>query len=290
VDAILIASPDAYHAEVAIAAIEAGKHVVIEKPMCITLNEADQIIAAQKRAQVTIQVGYMRRYAPAFVKACRLIGELGDIRLARVHDILGQNALFIKNTSRVVRSDDIPAETTSAGGQLRDKKIAEAIGKTHPDLARAYRLMLGLSSHDISAMREILGMPRRVLYAALRYGGMYISASFDYGTYVCHYETGINAIPKFDAHLEVYGNEKILRVEYNTPYIRNLPVRLYMTESNNKGGVIEHSEHPEWGDAFVAEWQAFYDNITGGLEPKTSPADFRKDLELFRDMIAVMRE
>ena len=50
------------------------------------------------------------------------------------------------------------------------------------------------------------------------------------------------------------------------------------------------AEHPAWGDAFVAEWQAFYENIIGHRAPKTSPEDFRLDLELFRDMIALMRD
>jgi hypothetical protein len=54
--------------------------------------------------------------------------------------------------------------------------------------------------------------------------------------------------------------------------------------------VVERAEHPAWGDAFVAEWRAFHSNVVAGRQPKTSPADFRKDLELFRDMIALMHD
>jgi len=290
VDAVLIANPDAYHAAVALAVIAAGKHVLIEKPMCMTLAEADEITAAQERAGVVVQVGYMRRYAPAFVEAVRMIPELGEIRLARVHDVLGQNALFVGGTSRVVRGDDVPADLIAAGQRRRGERITEAIGAAPPELQRAYGLMLGLSAHDLSAMRELLGMPRRVLYAAQRQGGLYLSAAFDYGAYVCHYETGIDTIPRFDAHLEVYGNERVLRVQYDTPYVRNLPIRLHVTEANGRGGVVEREEHPAWGDPFVAEWQAFYENVVERRTPKTPPADFRQDLELFRDMIALMRD
>jgi predicted dehydrogenase len=148
--------------------------------------------------------------------------------------------------------------------------------------------MLGLSSHDISAMRELLGMPQRVLYAAQRQGGLYLSAAFDYGEYVCQFETGIDNIPRFDAHLEVYGENRTLRVQYDTPYVRNLPIRLYVTAANGQGGVVERAEHPAWGDAFVAEWRAFYTNVVERRTPKTPPSDFRQDLELFRDMIALM--
>ena len=288
VDAVLVANPDAYHAEVALAAIAAGKHVLIEKPMCMTLGEADAIRDAQERAGVTVQVGYMRRYARAFVEACRLLPELGPIRLARVHDVLGQNALFINDTSRVVRGNDIPEAVIAAGQQRRSGRLHEAVGDVSPELQTAYGLMLSLSSHDLSAMRELLGMPQRVLYAAQRHGGIYLSAAFDYGSYVCHYETGIDTIPRFDAHLEVYGMERTMRVQYNTPYVRNLPISLHITEANGKGGVVERVENPAWGDAFVAEWQAFYTNVTERRTPKTTPADFRQDLELFRDMITLM--
>ena len=128
VDAVLVANPDAYHAPATLAAIAAGKHVLVEKPMCISLQEADAIIAAQASAGVTLQVGYMRRYAPAFVEACRLVPELGPIRLARVDAVIGWNSLFIKETSRVVRGDDVPADVLAQGKQLREERITEALG------------------------------------------------------------------------------------------------------------------------------------------------------------------
>jgi predicted dehydrogenase len=172
VGVVLIANPNPYHAEVALAAIAAGKHVLIEKPMCISLKEADAIIAAaSQQPQVTVQVGYMRRYAPAFVEACRLVPGVGAIRLARVHDVLGWNSLFIKDTSRSVRGDDMPADVIAQGQRMQDERIAEAIGEVPPELCSAYSLMLGLSSHDLSAMRELLGMPRKVLCATQRQGG-----------------------------------------------------------------------------------------------------------------------
>src|SRR4029453_3569670 len=98
-----------------------GKHVLIEKPMCMTLREADAIAAAPQKAGVTVQGGDMRRSAPAFVTAWGMIPELGNIRLARVHDVLGWNALFIQDTLRVVRGDDVPADEIAAGKQLREE-------------------------------------------------------------------------------------------------------------------------------------------------------------------------
>ena len=290
IDAVLVSNYDADHTEVALAAIAAGRHVLIEKPMCLTLREADAIQAAQERAGVTVQVGYMRRYAPAFVDACRLVAELGPPRLARVHTVLGGGPLFTQGTARVERRNDLPAAVLADGARRRDALVAEALGgDAPPEIARAYRLLLSLGSHDLSAMRELLGAPARVLYAAQRQGGMYLSAAFDYGAFVCQFETGVDAIARFDAHLEVYGERRVLRVQYDTPYVRSLPVRLYLTEANGRGGVVERAEHPAWGDPFVAEWQAFYTSVTQRRPPKTSPADFRQDLALIGEMITLMR-
>src|SRR5262252_3295303 len=76
VDAVLVANPNAFHAEATLAAIAAGKHVLVEKPMCMTRREAEEIIAAQKKSNLVVQVGYMRRYAPAFLDGCATFSVL----------------------------------------------------------------------------------------------------------------------------------------------------------------------------------------------------------------------
>jgi predicted dehydrogenase len=281
VDAVLVANPHAFHAEVTLGAIAAGKHVLVEKPMCITRREANQIIAAQKMRNVVVQVGYMRRYASAFLDACAAVKEIGEIKYARVHDFIGLNSLIVNSTSRVVRDPQQLRKDEPVAETLLEEDLGE---KSTSVLRRAYSLMLGLSSHDLSAMREMLGMPKKVLFAAHRADGRYLMAAFDYGAYVCHFETGIDHIARFDAHLEVYGEAKVVRVQYDTPYVRNSPIRLLITEANERGGVIQRDSHPTWGDPFVEQWKSFYENVTENKLPKTSPADFALDLELFVEM------
>lgn len=290
VDVVLVANPHAYHAEVVLSAIESGKHVLVEKPMCMTLREADAIIEAQQKHGITVQVGYMRRYAPAFMHARDLVQQLPEICLARVHDVIGKNALIIDRTSNVIRGKDISQDLKDKTKALQDALVAEAIGDAPLALQKAYLVLLGLSSHDLSAMRELLGMPRGVLYATNRHKGTYISAAFDYGDYVCQFETGIDEIPRFDGHIEVYGQEEVIKVQYDTPYVRNLPIEVHITKGNGQGGVTQQITHPTWGDPFVVEWEAFYNNITRNITPKTDPADFRHDLELFDRMMALMRQ
>jgi predicted dehydrogenase len=289
VEAVLIASPHAFHAEVALAAIAAGKHVLVEKPMCMNRREAREIIAAQQKNHVVVQVGYMRRYAPAFLYACDAVKKIGPIKFARVRDFLGSNSLIINQTSTVVRDSHLPISLQEEGNRRDEELVTEALGGNRPDdIKMAYRLLLGLSSHDLSAMRELIGMPAKVLFAAQRAGGRYLAAAFDYGPFVCQFETGIDKIPRFDAHLEVFGDHTTLRVEYDTPYVRNLPIRVFTTESNGQGGVSTIDSHPAWGDPFVAEWKAFYNNVTQNQLPKSGPEDFLLDLELFSRMVELM--
>src|SRR5438067_13642550 len=60
VDAVLVSAPAAAHADVVLGALDAGVHVFVEKPLCITLRDADRIIAARDRTGKVVQVGYMK--------------------------------------------------------------------------------------------------------------------------------------------------------------------------------------------------------------------------------------
>jgi predicted dehydrogenase len=82
-DAVLILTSGS-HAPIAIAAAEAGKHMLIEKPMCFSVAEGRQMIDAARRAGVTLMVGYNKRYDPAYRRLCEEIGRLSDLRLLRV--------------------------------------------------------------------------------------------------------------------------------------------------------------------------------------------------------------
>jgi len=85
IDAVAIAAPARTHAEWVIAAAEAGKHVFCEKPMAVTLDEADRAIAAAKSAGVVLQVGFNRRFDSGFAAAIAAVkaGENGTTHLSR---------------------------------------------------------------------------------------------------------------------------------------------------------------------------------------------------------------
>ena len=112
----------------------------------------------------------MRRYAPAFVEAVALASKVrGDIVLARVHDVIGPNATIIDNTSNIYRASDVSEAVVAEGRRRHAEKVKEVIGVDSGPRAAAYSLLLSLSSHALSAMRELIGMPERVIYAAQRH-------------------------------------------------------------------------------------------------------------------------
>lgn len=87
IDAVVIATPSAYHCEIAVAAAGAGKHILCEKPMAMTVGECDQMIAAVARARVKLQIGFMRRYDADFMAAKARVdaGEIGRVIMVQSH-------------------------------------------------------------------------------------------------------------------------------------------------------------------------------------------------------------
>ncbi|MCE9614855.1 MAG: Gfo/Idh/MocA family oxidoreductase [Lentisphaerae bacterium] len=81
VDAVIVATPTAYHREITVAAAAAGKHVFCEKPMAMTAPECDEMIAATRGAGVKLQIGFMRRFDRSFVQAKERVdrGEIGQV-------------------------------------------------------------------------------------------------------------------------------------------------------------------------------------------------------------------
>lgn len=85
VEGVVISSPAFTHADLVVAAAEAGKAVFVEKPMALTLEDADRAIAAASSAGVPLQVGFNRRFSADFAAAHRLVrgGRVGTPQLLR---------------------------------------------------------------------------------------------------------------------------------------------------------------------------------------------------------------
>jgi predicted dehydrogenase len=82
-DAVIVATPDHWHARMIIDAVNAGKDVYVEKPMAHKIDEGFDVIEAVRRTKRVVQVGTQRRSAELFLEAKQIMdsGQLGDIRL-----------------------------------------------------------------------------------------------------------------------------------------------------------------------------------------------------------------
>jgi len=134
---VAIAAPAALHADVTCRAIEAGKHVFVEKPLALTVAEAEELCALAERLDRRLMVGHLLQYHPAFVKLRELVREGALGRL----DYISSTRL---NLGKIRREEDIlwsfaphdlsmilslvgqePTEVTAQGGYYLHKTIAD---------------------------------------------------------------------------------------------------------------------------------------------------------------------
>jgi hypothetical protein len=136
-------------------------------------------------------------------------------------------------------------------------------------------------------MRELFGAPDSVA-AARQHGGETVLVMFDYGSFTALYEAVIHDVARFDAGIEVLTANQHFKINYDTPYVRNLPTRLEVTTSGRDATGTE-IVGPFYEDAFRVELGAFFNSVTTGVKPKTTLADSLADLTLFAEVGAHFR-
>lgn len=290
IDAVMVLSPDQFHGIHARAALKAGKHVLIEKPCCLTPDDLAELSGVAETSGRVAMVGYMRRFAPAFLEAKKRLPKAEDITYVRVRDVICEGPWFFHQTDRVVMPDnDVPAELLAEGGALRRKMLDSVLGADiAPELRTAYTVMTGLSSHSLSAMRDLLGSPKAVRAASVKQGGTQITALFDYGHFTALYECMIGDVVRFEAGFEINTRWNRMAFEYPTPYIRNLPMTLDIQQSTETGNALTRLG-PFHQDPFDVELRAFHDAVAKGGENRTPPRESAADLALFAAIIDAAR-
>jgi predicted dehydrogenase len=130
-------------------------------------------------------------------------------------------------------------------------------------------------------MREIIGMPQSVAGAVLTFPGIF-AVLFQYKGFPVTYESGFHGVPEFDANIEVYSPDKVIRVNYDTPYIKGLPVTLTVREKVGESGWQERTIRKTYEDPYTLQFLELYDCVTNHRTPKTGAMDARNDVELFQ--------
>lgn len=173
VDVVFIINSTEYHAPHAVLALQNDKIAFIEKPMALNQRDAQLILNAEQESKGTVMAGYMRRYATAFVDALEEIGGMEQVTYARVRDIIGQNSFFVDQSGTFPKrfsdySQEDSQDLASRAADLAQQGLSHDIGVPVTEESTAmWKLLGGLGSHDLSVMREALGMPERVLGCSL---------------------------------------------------------------------------------------------------------------------------
>jgi predicted dehydrogenase len=96
IDAIAVCSPDFCHEEQAVAVLEAGKHLFLEKPMAITTDGCDRILKAWKKSGCHMMIGFNMRYMRIFQTMKEIIdsGVIGEVKAAWVRHFVGYGGVF----------------------------------------------------------------------------------------------------------------------------------------------------------------------------------------------------
>lgn len=286
VDAVFVLSPDQYHADYAIAAMQAGKHVLIEKPAALNLLDLQRMINCQKENPgVICMVGYMRRYANGFLKCKKLLEEdYRPIEYVRFRDIILEGDYYISQTKNPFIPTDIPTETLQESKKRRWEQIGMALGDGCTAQQRiTYAMFTGLGCHTLSAARELFGPPSEIKSVAVK--GEQVVVVLKYDQFLAIYEiVNDQKVVQFDAAIEVFQGDRLIRMKYETPYLRYQPHQVEVIESTRTE--TQTTIHgPYYQDAFENELVVFYDCIKSGKQPKTTLEDSMHDLVFFKQII-----
>ncbi|KAK0261975.1 hypothetical protein LTR35_017756 [Friedmanniomyces endolithicus] len=287
VDVVFVINANEYHTPHTVFALQHDKIAFVEKPMAMNLRDVELILDAERKSKGTVMVGYMRRYATAFIDAVKEIGGLEKITYARVRDIIGRNPLFITQSGTFPHrfsdySQEDARELADRNTDWCNQGLKEDLDIPVTEQSKTMWLLLGsLGSHDLSVMREALGMPKSVLGCSIDAETPFWNVLFQYPGFACSYESGINEVPRFDAHLEVYSKTKQITVQYDTPFIKGLPITMTIRE-NVDGGLQERIVRKTYEDSYTLEYKELYALVTEGTPVKTSAEDAAQDLKIFQ--------
>lgn len=257
VDAVVIATPTSTHGQVIAAAAAAGKAIFCEKPLSISLEEADAIRRDVARSGVFFQMGFMRRFDRGFAAAKRrlLEGAIGE-------------AVVFKSTSRDPFRPSVEyADPRHSGGMILDMGIHDF------DLARWFMGEVAtvqtvggvLVYPELGAVGDIDNAIISLVFASGRLGVVDLTRNGIYG---------------YDISTELLGTQGTLRIGY----LRETPL-MVMTK-----GAVTHDTVPyfmeRFAEAYTAQLENFAENVLQGRQPPITVDD---GVEALRVAVAATR-
>lgn len=252
IDAVLISVPDKFHARVVEAAAAAGKDILCEKPLAVTRADAQKALKAVADAGVRLQVGFMRRYDPAYAAAMKRIeaGEIGDPVLFRS---LG-------------RDRDVPpiaAYQSNINGMLFYTNTIHDF-----DLAR---WLVRDEVVEVHAYTTVAIRPELAQYKDIVAG--VVNLKFAHGA-IGNIDSFAQAIYAYDVRTEIVGSKGSIFIGS----IDKAPVAFLSAAGGAR--VLEDHFLSRFADAYLAEVRDFVHNMLHDLPPRVTGEDGMRALEI----------
>ena len=214
-EAVIVATSDAFHVEASIAALNAGKHVLCEKPMAMSVEDAERLAAVARKSGRVFHVGHMKRYDGGIEAAKDFIDrEIGQL--------LALKAWYCDSTHRYTMTDAVQP--------LMVKSAAARKPTTDPKADLQQYMMLAHGSHLVDMARfligDITGVEARYLE---RFGARcwFIDVAFANGT-LGHLDLTVAVRMDWHEGFQVYGeNGSVLAKTFNPWYFKSSEVDIF---------------------------------------------------------------
>jgi predicted dehydrogenase len=304
-DAVIITHSGSHH-DTVIAALDAGKHIFVEKPLAWNLREVEVIAARVASSDRILQVGYHKLYDPGYIYArneVKRMRDLGFVRITVLHPAneLGFSPHRLRRGSGLIREGHVDVGTweSQISGQLEGFSggalaplVDEALGTRKDDkrLRLGYGIVTVSLIHQIYTMHGFLGEPTRVVSADLWRDGESIHALVEYPGDVrvsldWHF---LLYLKDYREEYAFYGNHERVTLQFPSPYFRNFPSPVIV--QGGEGELAwEKRVTVSMDEAFRNEILAFHDNVIHNRTPATTVADAVKHARFSRALIEAMR-
>jgi len=214
-EAVIVATSDAYHVPMSIKALDAGKHVLCEKPIGTSVEEGEALAAAVKRSGKVLQVGHMKRFDPALEAARDFVrDEMGEV--------LALKAWYCDSTHRYTNTDAVqPLPVTS-------KLARKPSGNPKADLRQYF--MLAHGSHLVDTARFLCGEITAVRARLNERFGAYcwfVETEFAGGA-LGHLDLTVAVRMDWHEGLQMYGEKgSVIAKTYNPWYYKSSDVEIF---------------------------------------------------------------
>jgi predicted dehydrogenase len=270
VDAVIIATADAFHVPASIRALQAGKHVLCEKPVGINVEEALELKVAVEKSGKVFQVGHMKRFDAGLQSAKAFIeGDMGRI--------IALKAWYCDSTHRYAMTDAVqPLVITSTNAKKPN-------ANPKADLRRYY--MLAHGCHLIDTARYFAGDIISVQARLSDQGGIYcwfVDVEFASGT-LGHLDLTIAVRMDWHEGFQIYGqNGSVLGKTYNPWYYKSSEVDIFREADGASTRIIGADGH-----FYRRQLEGFASTILDGT--KMQGANVDDGIASVRAMIAIAR-